>query len=95
MSTRSLLDALSHVLCLSTSTPATIQTIVATLHNLLVVGGKRDIILALVDTLKTLYGISLYPFNRATMVELGAVPALFSLVVKDGWIGVIEDATTI
>ncbi|XP_010276675.1 PREDICTED: U-box domain-containing protein 11 [Nelumbo nucifera] len=116
MSTRGLLDALSHVLRLSTSTPATVQTAAATLYSLLVVdeyrpiiGAKRDIIFALVDiirnsnsparsikdALKALFGISLYPLNRATMVELGAVPALFSLVVKDGRIGVVEDATAV
>nr|DAD24217.1 TPA_asm: hypothetical protein HUJ06_025680 [Nelumbo nucifera] len=75
----------------------------------LIIGAKRDIIFALVDiiwnsnsparsmkdALKALFGILLYPLNRVTMVELGAVPALFSLVVKDGRIGVIEDATTI
>nr|DAD31769.1 TPA_asm: hypothetical protein HUJ06_010620 [Nelumbo nucifera] len=90
---------------MSTSTPATVQNATTTLYSLLV----RDIIFALVDiiqnsnsparsmkdALKALFGISLYPLNRATMVELGAVPALFLLVVKDDQIGVIEDATTI
>lgn len=116
MSTRGILDALSHVLRLPTASTDTIQTAAATLYSLLVVaeyrpiiGAKRDIIFALVDiirnskspprsikdALKALFGLSLYPLNRATMVELGAVPALFSLVVKDGRIGIVEDATAV
>ncbi|KAF8403648.1 hypothetical protein HHK36_011752 [Tetracentron sinense] len=117
MSTRGLLDALSHVLRHSpSSSTASVQTAAATLYSLLavddyrpIIGAKRDIVYALVDivrnqnspprsikdALKALFGISLYPLNRATMVELGAVPALFSLVVNDGRVGIVEDATAV
>lgn len=74
-----------------------------------IIGHKRDIIFGLVeivrgqgsaarsikDALRALFGVSLYPLNRAQMVELGAVQALFSLVVKDGRVGLIEDATAV
>ncbi|KAK6140386.1 hypothetical protein DH2020_025870 [Rehmannia glutinosa] len=74
-----------------------------------IIGHKRDIIFGLVeivrsptsaarsikDSLRALFGVSLYPLNRAQMVELGAVQALFSLVVKDGRVGLIEDATAV
>nr|CAD1834763.1 unnamed protein product [Ananas comosus var. bracteatus] len=33
------------------------------------------------DGLKALFGIALYPLNRSVLVELGAMSALFSLVV--------------
>ncbi|XAR63538.1 Ubiquitin--protein ligase [Bertholletia excelsa] len=115
MSTPGLLDALSHAL-LNPTSPSATQSAAATLYSLLVVddyrsiiGSKRDIIYALIDTirnknslprsikdaLKALFGISLYQLNRATVIELGAVPALFSLVVKDGRIGIVEDATAV
>ncbi|OVA18513.1 Armadillo [Macleaya cordata] len=116
MSTRGLLDALSHLLRLPSATPSSLQTASATLYSLLVVdqyrpiiGAKRDIVFALIDiiknpnspprsikdALKALFGISLYPLNRATMIDLGVVPALFALVVKDGRIGIVEDATAV
>lgn len=118
ISTRGLLDALSHSLRHhhSSSSPGAVQSSAATLHSLLVVddyrpivGSKRDIIYSLVDILKTpnspprsvkdslkaLFGISLYPLNRPSVVDLGAVPALFSLVVKDGRVGIVEDATAV
>ncbi|KAL8485991.1 hypothetical protein ACS0TY_028049 [Phlomoides rotata] len=74
-----------------------------------IIGHKRDIIFGLVeivrsqgsaarsikDALRALFGVALYPLNRAQMVELGAVQALFSLVVKDGRVGLIEDATAV
>ncbi|XP_020594721.1 U-box domain-containing protein 41-like, partial [Phalaenopsis equestris] len=47
------------------------------------------------DALKALFGMALYPMNRAKMVELGAVPALFSLVMKEERSGVLEDATAV
>ena len=116
MSTRGLLDALSHALRSPSSSPAAIQACAATLYSLLVdddyrpiIGAKRDIVYALVDiirtphapprsikdALKALFGISLYPLNRASMVGLGAVAALFSLAVKDGRVGIVEDATAV
>ncbi|XP_059652013.1 U-box domain-containing protein 11 [Cornus florida] len=115
MSTRGLLDALSHVLRHPTS-PSAAQSAAATLFSLLtvdeyrpIIGSKRDIVYALIDiirspnslprsikdALKALFGIALYALNRATIIELGAVPALFSLVVKDGRVGVVEDATAV
>ncbi|CAN1813601.1 U-box domain-containing protein 2 [Linum perenne] len=42
-----------------------------------------------------LFGISLHPPNRSTVVDLGAVAPLFSLVVKDGRVGIVEDATAV
>ncbi|CAM8921362.1 unnamed protein product [Rhodiola kirilowii] len=74
-----------------------------------VIGSKRDIIYALVksigdrstpprsvkDALRALFGISLHPPNRKAVVELGAVPVLFSLVMKDGRVGIVEDATAV
>ncbi|XP_043719233.1 U-box domain-containing protein 4-like [Telopea speciosissima] len=115
MSTRGLLDALSHVLCHPTATPVSIQTAAATLYSLLIeeenrpiIGSKLDIVESLItitrdttspatikETLKALFAISLYPLNRSAMVELGAVPTLFSLIVRDGQIGLVEDATAV
>ncbi|PON53311.1 Beta-catenin [Parasponia andersonii] len=118
ISTRGLLDALSHALShhRSSTSAAAVQSSAAALHSLLVVdeyrpivGSKRDIIYSLVDILKTpnspprsvkdalkaLFGIALYPLNRGSMIELGVVPALFSLVVKDGRVGIVEDATAV
>lgn len=74
-----------------------------------IIGHKRDIIFGLVeivrnngsaarsikDALRALFGIALYPMNRAQMVELGTVQALFSLIVKDGRVGLVEDATAV
>lgn len=47
------------------------------------------------DALKALFGVALYPLNRAAVVRLGAVPALFSLIVKDGRAGILEDCTAV
>lgn len=74
-----------------------------------IIGHKRDIIFGLVeivrgpasasrsikDALRALFGVALYPLNRAQMVDLGAVQALLSLVVKDSRVGLIEDATAV
>lgn len=74
-----------------------------------IVGSKRDIIYALIDIirypdspsrsvkdgLKALFGLALYPLNRSTLVEFGAVAALFGLVVEDGRVGVVEDSTAV
>ncbi|XP_015866633.1 U-box domain-containing protein 11 [Ziziphus jujuba] len=118
VSTRGLLDAISHALRnhRSSTSPAAVQSSAATLHSLLVadelrpiVGSKRDIIYSLIDIIKTpnspprsikdalkaLFGIALYPLNRSSLIELGAVPPLFSLVVKDGRVGIVEDATAV
>ena len=118
ISTRGLLDALSHALShhRTSTSAAAVQSSAAALHSILVVdeyrpivGSKRDIIYSLVDilkfpnspprsvkdALKALFGIALYPLNRGSMIELGAVAALFSLVVKDGRVGIVEDATAV
>lgn len=47
------------------------------------------------DALKALFGVALHPPNRPRLVELGAVPPLFQLVVKDSRIGVVKDATAV
>lgn len=115
MSTRGVLDGLSHSL-LNPSSPFTEQCVAGTLYSLLmvesyrtIIGHKRDILFGLVDILKrpdstsrsikdglkALFGISLYPLNRAALIDLGVVPALFSLVCKDGRVGVVEDATAV
>lgn len=74
-----------------------------------VIGSKRDIVFALVDIVRTprsnprsvkdamkaLFGITLCPSNRPTVIGLGAAASLFSLVVKDGRLGVLEDATAV
>ncbi|KAF2323739.1 hypothetical protein GH714_036782 [Hevea brasiliensis] len=118
MSTRGLLDAISHALRHhnTTTSALAVQSSAATLHSLLIVdsyrpiiGSKRDIIYSLIDiikmakspprsikdALKALFGIALYPLNRSTLIDLGAVPPLFSLVLKDGRVGIVEDATAV
>ncbi|XP_042415213.1 protein spotted leaf 11-like [Zingiber officinale] len=75
-----------------------------------IIGSKRSVIAALLDlfrglgvtptrsikdALKAIFLLALYPLNRATLVEMGAVPPLFALVVKDGRRGVVEDATAV
>lgn len=74
-----------------------------------IIGAKPQIVSALVDilrshssptrsikdALKALFGIALYPLNRPRIVDLGAVPALFSLALKDRSIGIMEDATAV
>ena len=93
------------------SSAATIHSLLAAADDFRPsVGAKRDIVYALVDilrchvsspprtikdALKALFGIALYAPNRATMVHLGAVPALFALVLKDGRVGIVEDATAV
>ncbi|XP_021774485.1 U-box domain-containing protein 1 [Chenopodium quinoa] len=74
-----------------------------------VIGGKRDVVYSLIDIvgfrespsrsikdgLKALFGLSLCPLNRPLMVEFGAIESIFRVVVRDGRIGVIEDATAV
>ncbi|KAG9150325.1 hypothetical protein Leryth_025146 [Lithospermum erythrorhizon] len=74
-----------------------------------IIGQKRDILYALIgivkcpgstsrtiqDAVKALFGIALYPVNRAQVIELGAVGPLFSLVCKDGRVGFVEDSTAV
>ncbi|CAG7868319.1 hypothetical protein BRARA_F00517 [Brassica rapa] len=119
MSSRGLLDALSHALRHhdTTTSPAAVQSSAAAIYSLLiaeesyrpVVGSKRDIIFSLIhviryqdshprsikDALKALFAVALHPANRSTMISLGAIPALFSLIVKDSRCGIVEDATAV
>ncbi|XP_065009038.1 uncharacterized protein LOC135639171 [Musa acuminata AAA Group] len=44
------------------------------------------------DMLKAFFVLALYMLNCTALIELGVVPPLFSLVVKDGWRGLVEDA---
>ncbi|PKA53713.1 U-box domain-containing protein 4 [Apostasia shenzhenica] len=47
------------------------------------------------DAIKALFGVALYPPNRPAMVQLGAVPALFSIAMRRGQPGLVEDATAV
>ncbi|THU68922.1 hypothetical protein C4D60_Mb08t08950 [Musa balbisiana] len=74
-----------------------------------IIGSKKPLITGLVDlirtpgastrsikdALKALFGLALYPLNRAALVELGAVPPVFALVANDARTGVVEDATAV
>lgn len=73
-----------------------------------IIGSKRPILSSLIsllrapvstrarkDALKAVFGVALYPLNRPTLVELGVVSALFSLIVKDGRDGIVEDVTAV
>ncbi|GLT88606.1 hypothetical protein SLE2022_066230 [Rubroshorea leprosula] len=74
-----------------------------------IIGSKRDIIYSLVriitdsksspesikDALKALFGVALYPLNRATLIDLGAIPALISLIVRKELAGIVEDASAV
>lgn len=82
MSTRGLLDALSHALSrhATTSSPSAVQSSAATLHSLLVedsyrpiIGSKRDIVYALLDVIKN-------P-NSATRSVKDALKALFGIAL--------------
>ncbi|XP_004511041.1 U-box domain-containing protein 16 [Cicer arietinum] len=93
------------------SSAATIHSLLSSVDDYrTVVGSKREIVYALVDilrchrsspprtvkdSLKALFAIALHPLNRATMVQFGVVPALFSLIVNDGRVGIVEDATAV
>ncbi|XP_047341832.1 U-box domain-containing protein 11 [Impatiens glandulifera] len=91
------------------SVAATIYSLLIVEDYRPVIGSKRDIVYALVDIIRNpnslprtikdalmaLFGICLYPLNRVTVIELGSVPALFSLILKDDRVGVVEDATAV
>ncbi|KAK8643250.1 hypothetical protein V6N13_012554 [Hibiscus sabdariffa] len=73
------------------------------------IGSKHDILYSLLsiiaannapprsinEALKALFGIALYPLNRASLVRLGAVRALVTLILKDERSGIVEDATAV
>lgn len=116
MSTRGLLDAISHALS-NPSSDSSVQFCAATIHSLVIadesfrpiIGSKRDIIYSLVrittdanspprsikDALKALFGVALYPLNRSTLIDLGSIPALVSLIVRDSRTGIVEDASAV
>lgn len=50
---------------------------------------------SLKDALKALFAIALCKLNRAAIVRQGAVPALFSLIVNDGRMGILDDCTAV
>lgn len=91
------------------SCAATLYSLVVVDNYRPIVGSKRDIVYALVDIIKTpksptrsikdalkaLFGIALHPLNRCTMIQLGAVEALFPLVLTDRKVGIVEDATAV
>ncbi|GAB2284480.1 hypothetical protein Dimus_018932 [Dionaea muscipula] len=91
------------------SSAAIIYSLLIDETNRPIIGSKRDIIYALVDVIKNpnspgrsikdavkaLFGVSLHPLNRSTVIELGAVPVLFALVLNDGRVGLVEDATAV
>ncbi|KAJ7949358.1 RING-type E3 ubiquitin transferase [Quillaja saponaria] len=91
------------------SSAATLHSLLMVDEYRPIIGSKRDIVYSLVDiikkpnshprsikdSLKALFGIALYPLNRNTMIQLGAIPPLFTLVVKDGRFGIVEDATAV
>ncbi|XP_058745675.1 U-box domain-containing protein 4-like [Vicia villosa] len=93
------------------SAAATIHSLLSSVDDYrTVVGSKREIVYALVDilrchrsspprtvkdSLKALFAIALHPLNRGTMVQFSVVPALFSLIVNDGRVGIVEDATAV
>ncbi|KAK8647325.1 hypothetical protein V6N13_121069 [Hibiscus sabdariffa] len=74
-----------------------------------IVGSKHDILFSLLsiiaannapprsinEALKALFGIALYPLNRKSLVSLGAVRALVTLILRDEWSGIVEDATAV
>ncbi|KAJ3676273.1 hypothetical protein LUZ60_003685 [Juncus effusus] len=73
-----------------------------------IIGSKTSILVSLIsllrsststrttkDVLKALFGLALYPLNRPALIELGIVPALFSLIIKDGRSGMVEDVTAV
>ncbi|XP_058107862.1 U-box domain-containing protein 4 [Magnolia sinica] len=88
---------------------ATVYSLLVVDHYRPIIGSKLSILSPLIDllrspnspprsikdSLKALFAISLYPLNRPRLVDLGVVPPLFSLVVKDSRLGFIEDSTAI
>ncbi|XP_042519599.1 U-box domain-containing protein 11-like [Macadamia integrifolia] len=88
---------------------ATLYSLLIDEDNRPIIGSKLDIVESLInitrdtaspmrsikEALKALFAISLYPLNRSAMVELGVVAALFSFIVKDGQVGLVEDATAV
>ncbi|XP_062208121.1 protein spotted leaf 11-like [Phragmites australis] len=110
MSTPGLLDALTAALRTDAAhhAAATVHSLLCVDAYRATIGAKRPLLAALVsllrappstratkDALKALFGVALYPPNRATLVGLGVVQALFALVMTDGRSGIIEDVTAV
>lgn len=88
---------------------ATVHSLLCAEAHRAAIGARRPLLAALVallrarpsstratkDALKALFGVALYPPARATLVSLGAVQALFALVMTDGRAGVLEDVTAV
>ncbi|XP_078436074.1 ARM repeat superfamily protein [Wolffia australiana] len=47
------------------------------------------------DAMKAIFGIAVCAANRSGLIRLGAVPALFWLIVNDARAGIVEDATAV
>ncbi|RCV29112.1 hypothetical protein SEVIR_5G464100v4 [Setaria viridis] len=105
-----LLDALTAALRTDAAhhAAATVHSLLCAEAHRATVGARRPLLAALVallraspstratkDALKALFGVALYPPNRATLVSLGVVQALFALVMTDGRNGIVEDATAV
>ncbi|CAL4972081.1 unnamed protein product [Urochloa decumbens] len=105
-----LLDALTAALRTDAAhhAAATVHSLLCAEPQRAAIGARRPLLAALVallrappstratkDALKALFGVALYPPNRATLVSLGAVQALFALVMTDGRDGIVEDATAV
>ncbi|CAL4945492.1 unnamed protein product [Urochloa decumbens] len=105
-----LLDALTAALRTDAAhhAAATVHSLLCAESQRAAIGARRPLLAALVallrappstratkDALKALFGVALYPPNRATLVSLGAVQALFALVMTDGRDGIVEDATAV
>ncbi|KAL6613791.1 hypothetical protein ACP70R_036061 [Stipagrostis hirtigluma subsp. patula] len=110
MATPGLLDALTAALRTDAAhhAAATVHSLLCVEAYRATVGASRPLLAALVallraapstratkDALKALFGIALYPPNRASLVGLGAAQALFALVLTDGRSGVVEDVTAV
>ncbi|KAK4770590.1 hypothetical protein SAY87_031122 [Trapa incisa] len=89
------------------SSSAALYSLLTVDSNRRIIGAKRDIVYALIDIIRNpsspprsikdalgaLFGVSLYPLNRSTMIHLGAAGPLFGLILKDDRVGIVEDAT--
>ena len=105
-----LLDALTAALRTGAAhhAAATVHSLLCAEAHRAAIGARRPLLAALVvllrappstratkDALKALFAVALYPPNRATLVSLGAVQALFALVITDPRHGIVEDATAV
>ncbi|CAL9052938.1 unnamed protein product, partial [Musa banksii] len=69
------------------------ETLIATFVDLL---GASDVLTrSIKDILKVDFRLIIYPLNCTALIELGIVPPLFELVVKDKRKGMVVDATMV